>query len=280
VFHHIPGVTPEGTFLALGLELQTIDGYPGEGDQTVTYNVVGDLAIEIEPTGEFVHAFSLLDVLDPYRQGAGFHWPFWDMEFPEAEGGTKDWSHGNSITVDPADGDIVLSLLKQNWVVKLDRTTGTLVWRLGPDGDFQLASGGRWSANHHGAEPGSGGRILLYDNLPASPPYHSRAVEYSLDTTNWIATQTWEYQAEPPVQVKTMGEVHRLENGNILLSDAAIDTIDTDDPNHPDNHPWGRIVEVTNSSPPEEVFRMTLRQHDEKPGGYKIMAAHRISSLY
>ena len=39
-------------------------------------------------------------------------------------------------------------------------------------------------------------------------------------------------------------------------------------------------VEVTYPSPSDEVFRVTLRQQVEKPGGYRFMAARRIPSLY
>jgi arylsulfate sulfotransferase len=277
LFHHLPGVTPEGTFLALGLEARSIDGYP-EGDETVAYDVAGDLVLELTPEGELLRAFSLLDVLDPFRLGGSFHSPFWDMAFPDRPGGTKDWSHSNSVASDPDDGDLVVSVSSQNWVVKLDRSTGAVLWRLGPEGDFQLASGGRWSNFVHAAQPSSGGRLLLYDNEPADPPYDSRAVEYSLDTTTWMATQTWEYQVDPPVQSLRLGEAHRLENGNVLICDASITV--GDDPHDPNAQVWSRIVEVTGPAPSEEVFRLTLRLPTDGPGGYRILTTRRIPDLY
>jgi hypothetical protein len=279
IFHHLPGVTPEGTFLALGLEVRTLGGYE-EGGVATTYNVVGDVVYELSPEGALLQEVALLDVLDPLRPGESFHTAFWDMAFPGLPGGTKDWSHANSIAMDPDDGGLVISVSGQNWVVKLDRDTGALRWRLGPEGDFSLAAGGRWSAFVHAAQPLAGGRLLLYDNDPAAPPYASRAVEYALDTTTWTATQTWEHAVDPPVQSLRLGEAHRLGNGNVLIADASINDNDAGDPHDASDQVWSRVVEVTDQAPPEEVFRLILRKQDDAPGGYRLLTARRIPSLY
>ena len=276
-FHHTPGISPEGNYLAIGVEMRTIDGYPGAGDGT-SYNVIGDLFFEIAPDGALLREIALLDLLDPHRTMGGFDNSFWNMDFPAAEGGTKDWSHSNSIASDPLDGGYVVSVLHQNWVVKLNHDTDTLLWRLGPEGDFDLAPGGRWSRIHHGAVPLPGGRILLYDNLPTDPPLFSRAVEYTLDPVNGIATQTWEYQAEPGGITDPMGEVHPLDNGNILICDSSM----AEEPNQDNGPTWARLVEVTYPGTSEEVFRLTLKVQDGGPKmrGCKISSAHRIPSLY
>lgn len=279
IFHHLPGVTPEGTFLALGLEVRSIDGYE-DGGRSVTYNVVGDLVYELTPEGALVRELALLDILDPLRPGGSFHTAFWDMAFPGLPGGTKDWSHANSIAMDPDDGGLVLSVSGQNWVVKLDRETGALLWRLGPGGDFSLAQGGRWSAFVHAAQPLPGGRLLLYDNEPVDPPHTSRAVEYTLDAATWTATQTWEHAIEPPVQSLRLGEAHLLENGNVLITDASINDNDAGDPHDASDQVWSRVVEVTRPAPSQEVFRLTLRKTNDLPGGYRLLTARRIPSLY
>ncbi|MFH1529688.1 MAG: aryl-sulfate sulfotransferase [Pseudomonadota bacterium] len=276
LFHHLPGISPEGNYLTLGVELRSIEGYPVEGGGTATYQVVGDIFYELTPAGELVNKVQLFDVLDPYRVGWCFDCPFWAMDFPGLPGGPKDWSHSNSLTIDPDDGNYVASVLNQNWVVKLRRDTGALIWRLGPEGDFQLAPGGRWSGRHHGVSPQQGDRILLYDNDPASPPLFSRAVEYSLDTADWVATQTWEYQVDPPGMTDPLGEVHRLDNGNVLICEAALWEV-LEDQGSPT---WGRVVEVTYPAPSEEVFRMTLKRPDGETNFYEIFSARRIPSLY
>jgi len=52
----------------------------------------------------------------------------------------NDWLHANSIEYLPSDGDLLVSLRDQNWVVKIDWESGTgtgnILWRLGVDGNF------------------------------------------------------------------------------------------------------------------------------------------------
>ena len=277
-FHHTPGISPEGNYLAIGVEMRVIDGYSDGEAGTTAYNIVGDVFYEVDPLGELVRKTALLDILDPLRIGGDFHNGFWDLDFPEAQGGTKDWSHSNSIRVDPVDGNYVASVLSQSWVVKLDRISGALLWRLGEDGDFQLAPGGRWASIHHSAVPLDGNRILLYDNYPSDPPHFSRAVEYALDTENWVATQTWEYQMKPGAFSSSKGEVHKLANGNILFCDSAL----PENPDIPEGPTWARVVEVTYPAPSKEVFRMAFRPVAEQANGEgcRIDTAHRIPSLY
>jgi len=52
----------------------------------------------------------------------------------------NDWLHANSLEYLPSDGDLLVSLRDQNWVVKIDWENGTgtggILWRLGVDGNF------------------------------------------------------------------------------------------------------------------------------------------------
>src|SRR5262249_45277546 len=51
-----------------------------------------------------------------------------------------DWTHANSVNWSPSDGNLVVSMRNQDWVIKIDYAGGTgdghVVWRLGQDGDF------------------------------------------------------------------------------------------------------------------------------------------------
>jgi arylsulfate sulfotransferase len=57
------------------------------------------------------------------------------MQFP-------DWTHANSLAYSKDDGNFLISLRHQNWVLKIDYQngagTGNVVWRLGEGGDFTL----------------------------------------------------------------------------------------------------------------------------------------------
>jgi hypothetical protein len=53
-----------------------------------------------------------------------------------------DWTHTNAIADSPDDGNFIVSIRHQHWVVKVDYRdgsgTGNVVWRLGEGGDFKL----------------------------------------------------------------------------------------------------------------------------------------------
>jgi hypothetical protein len=54
----------------------------------------------------------------------------------------NDWLHSNAIQYLPSDGDLLMSVRDQDWVVKIDYNngigTGNILWRLGNQGDFTI----------------------------------------------------------------------------------------------------------------------------------------------
>ena len=60
------------------------------------------------------------------------------MNFP-------DWTHSNAVLYSASDGDLVLSMRHQNWILKIDynngQGAGDIVWHLGEGGDFTLQNG-------------------------------------------------------------------------------------------------------------------------------------------
>ena len=52
----------------------------------------------------------------------------------------SDWLHANSVSWSPEDGDLIVSLRTQDWVIKIDYANGTgnghIVWKLGAGGNF------------------------------------------------------------------------------------------------------------------------------------------------
>jgi hypothetical protein len=281
-FHHDFDVTPEGTILALSNDVSVIDGYPSP-EGTTSYQVVSDLVAEISEDGALLHTTNLIDLLDPYEIGPYFHGPFWGMQAPGPA--PKDWSHANSVAADPKDGSYIVSLLGLSKVVKVSRETGALVWRLGRDGDFALSPGGRWFTQSHSARPGPGNTVLLYDNVPDSPPLDSRIVEYTLsmpttDRATWTATQTFEYTAKSGGNAMILGTVQALENGNILFCDGAVATNSNGDPMDPANHSWARIIELARTPEAEEVFHVEMFHPTGGTGGIQVTHVDHFDSLY
>ena len=98
-------------------------GYPG------VIKVLGDALIDIDLNGNVAWAWSGFDHgLDINRHLQGL----------------PDWTHSNAI-VYTADGNLLLSMRHQSWILKIDYENGTgsgdILWRLGEDGDFALAGG-------------------------------------------------------------------------------------------------------------------------------------------
>jgi arylsulfate sulfotransferase len=56
-----------------------------------------------------------------------------------------DWTHTNAILYSPDDGNLIVSIRHQNWLVKIDyedgKGSGEILWRLGYQGDFALVGG-------------------------------------------------------------------------------------------------------------------------------------------
>jgi len=148
---------PNGHYLILvtaGKNLIDLPGYPGQT------TVVGDVVVDLDPSWNPVWAWNSFDHLDVNRH---------PMQFP-------DWTHGNSVEYSADDGNFIISLRHQNWVLKIDyrdgKGTGDILWKLGEGGNFKLQGGvdpTDWFYAQHDARyitPNSTGkfRLSLMDN--------------------------------------------------------------------------------------------------------------------
>ncbi|MBK7935713.1 MAG: aryl-sulfate sulfotransferase [Lewinellaceae bacterium] len=123
-----------------------------------------------------------------------------------------DYCHGNSVTED-SDGHLLISFRHLNAVYKINRFTGQIIWELGgKTSSFSFPNDPGFSGQHD-ARRLPNGNIALFDNANmAAPPKRSRAVEYSLDTVNWIAQKVWEYQYNPGFFAVAMGNHQTTES--------------------------------------------------------------------
>jgi len=125
-FHHDVTPLPNGHWLVLSNVIRPftdLPGYPG-----VT-NVLGDVVIDLDQNLQPVWVWNEFDHFDVNRH---------PMMFP-------DWTHTNAIVYSKDDGNILVSIRHQNWVVKVDYENGSgsgnVLWRLGQGGDFTLIGG-------------------------------------------------------------------------------------------------------------------------------------------
>ncbi|MCB9751562.1 MAG: aryl-sulfate sulfotransferase [Myxococcales bacterium] len=272
ILHHDVIELPGGSLLVIGTSFREIT-YPDLGPRLVA----GDLLIEFrmpEAQGgapELLWTWDAFEHLDPQRVRDGFNEPI-------AEPGTgalaHDWTHVNAVVHDPRDDSLLVSVRHQDWILKLDRETGDIAWRLGIEGDFTLEEGA-WFFHQHSPQWQPDGALLVYDNGFANPFLddaleRSRAVRYELDPELATARVVWRDELPPRMSV-IAGDVDRLPGGDLLLLDSFIveDVIDDIpqvrswlrelDPARPDAAPWSAQL-------PLNMFVYRAAPWDRLPG--------------
>ena len=173
--------------------LMTIEKFVTDIQGPGTVDVLGDMIVVLDDQMRVVWAWDAFDHLDLARQAilgdlhidGGFAIPL------ELAGVANDWTHSNAIEYDAKDGNLLLSVRHQSWVVKIAYENGGgdghVVWRLGKDGDFTLTDNdpNLWFSYQHDANVLPDGRLALYDNgnerLAADVDATSRGQVYILD---------------------------------------------------------------------------------------------------
>lgn len=136
-------------------------------------------------------------------------------------GAVADVFHGNAIERD-TDGNLLLSSRHTAQIVKIDRTTGDIIWKLGgKENEFTFVNDGGFSYQHD-VRRLPNGHITLFDNGNprvdfSRPTDYSRAVEYEIDEVAKVITRVWEYRSDPDIYGFFMGNVQRLPNGNTFI---------------------------------------------------------------
>ncbi|MFM9972588.1 MAG: aryl-sulfate sulfotransferase [Burkholderiales bacterium] len=309
--HHQPKVLPNGNFLSLNAFARELPNYyTSEFDSDAprrTQPVVGDEIIEFTPTGEVVWRWNTFEHLDPYRIGYNTFNAYWHVRgFPHH----LDWTHGNGVTMDPRDGNIIVSLRIQDAVLKIDRSSGEIIWILGthdgwsekyrakllhPIGNL------RWPFHGHNPRVTPQGTIVMFDNgifqarpfaqaLPPNKTY-SRGVEYLVDEKAMTATQLWASDTqlnEDSHNSWAMGDAHRLPKTDNMLVVYSIcfpmeEGLTYDEWNranlHPDDMPtWARIREYTRCEPPEVLWEVQIRDPNDVVQ-WQVYGGLRVASL-
>jgi arylsulfate sulfotransferase len=93
-----------------------------------------------------------------------------------------DYMHLNSICVDSLDNNLVVSFRNLNEIVKLDRQTGQIIWRLGGNrSDFALSQDQIFLRQHYPRLIENGKTLILLDNGHDSLRAYSRILEFQLN---------------------------------------------------------------------------------------------------
>ena len=156
-----------------------------------------------------------------------FQWRSWDYipitdSYEKLTGKTVDYTHMNAVDVDK-DGNFYTSFRHLSQIVKVERATGNIIWKLGGKGnEFTFINENEenspnYFSYQHDISVLTNGNITLFDNGNQHSPQYSRAVEYKLNEANKTAELVWEYRHSPDIFTLAMGTVQRLPNGNTLI---------------------------------------------------------------
>ncbi len=127
--------------------------------------------------------------------------------------------HANAV-FKTQDGNILLCNRHMDEITKIDRLTGSILWRLGGENsDFVFINDAQGGFSHpHDVQELPNGNIILFDNGNWHPVPESRAKEYQLDLVNMTATLVWQYPEVSNRYSKAMGSLQRLPNGNTFIN--------------------------------------------------------------
>jgi arylsulfate sulfotransferase len=275
-FHHDVEPLPNGHWLALANTTMVLSSTSQPPlNNAAPKTVVGDVIVDLDQNLHPVWAWNEFNHLDPNRQPLGF----------------PDWTHTNAVVYSKDDGNILVSIRHQNWILKVNYANGAgdgaILWHLGEEGDFTLEGGADptdWQYAQHypsffsantagvfslGVMDNGDDRIfsagVACGSLGAPPCFYTTIPVWLIDESAKIAKLTF-HQILPPNIYNTFGgNTEQLANGNVEYDLCGIGV--------GVNAANSSIFEVTQESTPQTVWSMHVT-------GTYLYRAFRIPSLY
>jgi arylsulfate sulfotransferase len=271
LFSHDITVLPNGHWLVLANTLKSVV----LTGQTAATQVLGDVIVDLDTDLNPVWVWSEFDHLDVNRH---------PWNFP-------DWTHTNAVIYSPTDGNILVSMRHQNWVVKVNYADGAgngdILWHLGAGGDLKL-DGAAWPTNWQYAQHGINFTtsttagvfgLTMFDNgddrvypggsplaaptcgVNGSPACYSTVPVFQIDESAKTATLLFHQILPASIYSFFGGDAIMLANGDIEYDACGL---------APES---SEVFEVTNSASPQTVWTMQI------PSNYAYRA-YRMPSLY
>lgn len=204
-FHHDMAEMPNGNLLVLG--------------NNVNGKVVEDTLYELSrETGEVLRVWDMNSYFDVDGCG-GKNAHTSDLNYRnENSNWVSDWLHLNALDYDGASNTVILSSRHQDAIIKMDLTTGEIVWILtDPDDSFPEYLEGKlltpvgesfeWQYGQHNVTFLPNGDVMCFDNgdyrskssegiVPADTQGYSRAVVYRVNENDMTVSQVWQFGKE------------------------------------------------------------------------------------
>jgi hypothetical protein len=219
-FYHEAEHLPDGSTVALAVTERTVNIH---GTPT---NYVGTMVLVLNDNFQVTWAWDAFDHLDVNRGPVlGELVDKTDVTVPTnvvPNLPAVDWLHNNTVAWSPADGNLILSLRHQDWVIKIDYRNGAgdghVVWRLGQGGDFTVKSTdpNPWFSHQHDVHYLDDSTLILFDNgntrRASDPNADSRGQVWKLDEQTRTATLV--FSVDLGNYSLAVGAAQRLSNGD------------------------------------------------------------------
>jgi len=215
-------VMPNGHSLFTIVDQQIVDLTALGGSPAA--KVSGNVVQEIDVDNNVVFQWRILDhvpITDSYQ----------DLSNPGS------YAHVNSVWYDDLDSTIIISCRNTSQVLKINRSDGEIIWRLGgKQNEFTFTNAIPEGMPGHGEPPEfyvqhsakrlPNGHLTIFDNGysdHSDPQWHfdrpySRAVEYEIDEVNKVAKLVWQFRHTPDIITYNGGDVLRLEGGHTIIT--------------------------------------------------------------
>jgi len=213
-FHDVT-LLSNGRYLVLGRNERTVDlSLEIEGAST-SAQVQEAVILEKDLGGNTHFEWKSLDHL-PTSQSA--------LSIDLLRNNRVNYFHANSVMLDH-DGHVLVSSRNLCEIIKINRTTGAVIWRLG--GSSSKGNMFRWLndtiagfvgfSQQHSISRMANGDYLLFDNGNHRQRPFSRVIALRLDEVAMTVERTWQFVHPDSVFAETMGSAVELQGGGILI---------------------------------------------------------------
>lgn len=196
---------PDGTLGVMVTEFR--EGTDGE-------EIRGDSIVEVAPDGTMTTVWSAWDCFDP--------------EVDQVDETEEGWTFGNALDYDPDEDVYYQGMRNFSSIAKIDRATGSCEWVFGSIGaDIEPASGRATFLHQHQFQV-LDDSILIFDNDGGLST--SRAMEFSMEDGAAEWEDIWSYEPDPSIYTFVLGDVHRFDDGDTLITwsvSGQIDRVDS-----------------------------------------------------
>lgn len=263
--HHDVAVLPNGHWVVIGNTIKQFSNVTGYSSPV---DVLGDVLIDLDTNLNPVWVWNEFDHLDVNRHPVGF----------------PDWTHTNAVLYSADDGNLLVSMRHQSWIVKVDyengKGSGDILWKLGEGGDFALTNGAEpvdWFYGQHQPSLMSSNtdgtfqiammdngynRILSDNSICSGNSCYSTIPVLSVNESAKTANFTFHDQLPSDMYSYWGGGTTKLANGDIEFDLCS------------EGSGYGSLVEeVTQASSPQTVWSMSVL-------GENLYRSNRIPSLY